>query len=173
MTSKSKVLTTFVRNYSMPKHWRSDAVRYEKVLYFPRSPNHKDPPIIPSKLLMVTLVKPFAGNPYWDKNILKQLGIAEKGRDPVVVKNIPEVCAMLWKVKHLVKIIPVKLPDKLPNPDDFGGSYLHPNGTFYVVPKIDPLRVESTEKFENNPKKLESSKISEKLRLQWLNGTLP
>lgn len=30
---------------------------------------------------MVTLVKPFAGNPYWHKNVLKQLGIAERVRN--------------------------------------------------------------------------------------------
>lgn len=80
---------------------------------------------------------------------------------------------MLWTVKHLVKITPIKLPDELPDPDYLGGSYLHENGTFSVVPRIDPSRVECTEKFENDPKKLEAPKIIEKLRLQWLNGNLP
>ncbi|XP_014603376.1 PREDICTED: 39S ribosomal protein L30, mitochondrial [Polistes canadensis] len=173
MASKWKVLTSFVRNYSTPKQWEVDAVKYGKIKYYPRSPNHEDPPIIPSKLLMITLVKPFAGNPYWEKNTLKQLGIQERGRDPVIVKNIPEICSMLWRVKHLVKITPIKLPDQLPDSDDFGGSYLHENGTFYVIPKIDPLRIESTDKFINNPKKLENIRLKEQLRLQWLNGTLP
>lgn len=80
---------------------------------------------------------------------------------------------MLWTVKHLVKITPIKLPDELPDPNYLGASYLHENGTLYSVPRIDPLRVESTEKFENDPKKLEAIKIKEKLRLQWLNGNLP
>ncbi|KAI4491314.1 hypothetical protein M0802_010247 [Mischocyttarus mexicanus] len=173
MASKSKVLTTFVRNYSTPRQWKADEVKYGNIKYYPRSPDHKDPPIVPSKLLMVTLVKPFAGNPRWDKSTLKSFGIQENGREPVILKNTPEICAMLWKVKHLVKITPIKLPDKLPDTDEFGGSYLHENGTFYVFPKIDPLRVESTEKFINNPKKLEHLRVKEQLRLQWLNGTLP
>ncbi|XP_015179203.1 PREDICTED: 39S ribosomal protein L30, mitochondrial [Polistes dominula] len=173
MTNKFKIFTTFVRNYSAPKKWEVDEVRYGNIRYYPRSPNHKDPPIVPSKLLMVTLVKPFAGNPYWEKNVLKQLGIQERGRVPVIVKNIPEICSMLWVVKHLVKITPIKLPDKLPDPDVLGESYLHENGTLYVIPKIDPLRIESTEQFINNPKKLENARLKEQLRLHWLNGTLP
>lgn len=171
--NKSKVFTTFVRNYAVLKHWKQDVVKYEQVSYYPKNLNHKDPRIIPTKLLMVTLAKPLAGNPYWDKNILKQLGLPERGRDPAIVKNTPEICALLWKVKHLVKITPIKLPDKLPNPDDLGSGYLHENGTLYVTPKIDPLRIESTKQFENNPKKLDSLRIGEKLRLQWLIGNLP
>lgn len=76
---------------------------------------------------------------------------------------------MLWKVKHLVKVVPIKLPDKLPTEDDLKGTYLHENGTFYVVPKIDPARYEVTEAFTNNPKKLDRYLISEKLRLKWLS----
>ncbi|KAK2579581.1 hypothetical protein KPH14_010876 [Odynerus spinipes] len=173
MLNKTKIFTTFVRNYSVPKYGKPGAVKYEKVTYYPRHPDHQDPPITPSKLLMVKLVKPFPGNPYWDKNILTQLGIASKGREPVIVKNTPEICALLWKVKHLVKITPIKLPDPLPNLEDLGASYLHDNGTLYITPKLDPLRVESTDKFENDPKKLESLRIGEKLRLQWMSGNLP
>lgn len=79
---------------------------------------------------------------------------------------------MLWKVKHLVKIVPIKLPDKLPIPDDINGTYLHENGTFYVVPKVDPAREEALKKFVNDPKKLNNDIIQEKLRLKWLEGHL-
>lgn len=79
------------------------------------------------------------------------------------------MCALLWTVKHLVKIVPIKLPDKLPTADDLNGTYLHENGTFSVIPKIDPARYEATDKFVNNSKKLNRNIISEKLRLQWLS----
>jgi len=77
---------------------------------------------------------------------------------------------MLWKVKHLVKIVPIKLPDKLPTPDDINGTYLHENGTFSVVPKVDPAREEALKKFVNDPKKLNRDIIQEKLRHKWLEG---
>jgi len=92
--------------------------------------------------------------------------------DPMIVKNTPEICAMLWKVKHLVKIVPIKLPDKLPTADDLNGTYLHENGTFYVVPKVDPVREEAMEKFVNDIKKLNRDIIQQKLRLKWLEGNL-
>lgn len=77
---------------------------------------------------------------------------------------------MLWKVKHLVKIVPIKLPDKLPIPDDLNGTYLHENGTFYIVPKVDPACEEAFKKFVNDSKKLNYDIIQEKLRLKWLEG---
>lgn len=84
------------------------------------------------------------------------------------------MCALLWKVKHLIKITPIKLPDKLPTADDLNGTYLHENGTFYIVPKVDPACYEATEKFEDDPKRLNRDVIKERLRLMWLDGrTIP
>lgn len=88
----------------------------------------------------------------------------------MILKNTPEICALLWKVKHLVKILPIKLPDELPTADDLNGTYLHENGTFNIVPKVDPAREEATIKFVNDPKKLNRDIIQEKLRLKWLEG---
>lgn len=95
-----------------------------------------------------------------------------QGKEPVIVKNTPDMCALLWKVKHLVKIVPIKLPDKLPTADDLNGTYLHENGIFYVIPKVDPAREEAVVEFVNNPKKLNRNVISEKLRLQWVSHGL-
>ncbi|XP_032666721.1 39S ribosomal protein L30, mitochondrial [Odontomachus brunneus] len=170
MTTRMKDFLTFVRSYST-KHWKfSEGVKYGHVTYYPRHPNHVDPPITPSKLLMVTRMKPLSGLPYWHKDTLtKQLGFKERGREPIIVKNTPEMCALLWTVKHLVKIVPIILPDKLPTEDDLNGTYLHENGTFSVIPKIDSTRYKATDKFVNNPKKLNRNLISEKLRLKWLS----
>lgn len=37
-----------------------------------RHPNHVDPPIKPTKLLLIERVKPVWGNPHWEKKILKK-----------------------------------------------------------------------------------------------------
>jgi len=108
----------------------------------------------------------------FDKFFICLIILQKHVNDPMIVKNTPEICAMLWKVKHLVKIVPIKLPDKLPTMDDLNGTYLHENGTFYVVPKVDPVREEAVEKFVNDIKKLNRDIIQQKLRLKWLEGNL-
>lgn len=173
MANCTNVTLTFVRGLRQySKSWLKDAVRYEKVKYHPRHQNHADPPIVPSKVLMVYRVKPFKGNPYWEKDLLKQLGFKEDVYEPVFVKNTPNMCAMLWKIKHLVKIVPVQLPEKLPTVDEFTGIYVHENGKFYETGKIDPARYEATVRFQNSPKTLQYRDISEKLRLLWIKGYL-
>lgn len=108
----------------------------------------------------------------FDKLFIRLIVLQKHGDNPVIVKNTPQMCAMLWRVKHLVKIVPIKLPDKLPTADDLNGTYLHENGTFYVVPKVDPIREEAVEQFMNSVKKLNRDIIQEKLRLKWLEGNL-
>lgn len=142
---------------------------------------------------MVKRVKSFYCNPWWEKETLKSLKLDEvveimfirykvinslfaqalflqKSQGPVILKNTPDVCGLLWKVKHLVKITPIKLPDKMPTTDDLNATYLHENGTFSVIPKVDPARVEATEKYANNPKKMTREYLKEVLRLKWLKG---
>lgn len=173
MANCTNVTLTFVRGYRQyPKRWLKDAVRYEKVKYHPRHPNHADPPIVPSKVLMVHRVKPFKGNPYWEKDILEELGFEEKTKEPVFVKNTPEMCALLWKIKHLVKIVPMQLPEKLPTVDDLTSIYIHENGKFHETGKIDSARYEATMRFQKSPKRLEYRDIMEKLRLLWVRGNL-
>jgi len=108
----------------------------------------------------------------FDKFFICLIILQKHVNDPMIVKNTPAICAMLWKVKHLVKIVPIKLPDKLPTMDDLNGTYLHENGTFYVVPKVDPVREEAVEKFVNDTKKLNFDIIQQKLRLKWLEGNV-
>lgn len=87
-----------------------------------------------------------------------------------LVKNTPENCALLWRVKHLVRVVPIDMPDKLPDDIDSISTYLHESGKLMVFPKIDKARYEATEKFINNPKKLDTQTMREKLRLKWLNA---
>lgn len=84
------------------------------------------------------------------------------------MKNTPAVCLDLWKIKHLIKITPIEMPDKLPDIDTIS-TYLHENGTLLVFPKLDEKRLKATEEFMNNPKKMDPDTLVEKLRLEWLN----
>ncbi|KAG7197832.1 hypothetical protein KM043_001645 [Ampulex compressa] len=176
MKSYANVLLTFTRTYLKRTHksWKVDKVKYGLVSYYPRTPDHVDPPIVPSKILMVERLTQFRGNPYWHKRTLLNVGFSEnnKTNERVVVKNTPEMCALLWSIKHLVKVTPVKLPEKMPGPDDMAHTFLHENGTFEVIPKISPERIEATDKHLSNPKRLEADDIQHKIRLKWLHGTL-
>ncbi|EZA48907.1 hypothetical protein DMN91_006352 [Ooceraea biroi] len=179
MTSRAKVLLNFVRYSSNLRRrikWKDaegnpEGVKYGYITYFPRHPNEVDPAFEPSKLFIIKLVKPFKGNPWWEKNVLKQLGFDKEKRDPVICKNTPSLCAMLWKVKHLVVITPITLPDNMPTADDLNSTYLHlHNGKFSAIPKVDPVRIEATENFTKNPKKLDGEGVENKLRWQWNVG---
>ena len=46
-----------------------------KVQLLSRHPEEKDPPYVPSKVLMVQRVRCLKKKPYWDKNIMKTLGL--------------------------------------------------------------------------------------------------
>ncbi|XP_017886353.1 39S ribosomal protein L30, mitochondrial [Ceratina calcarata] len=173
MASCSNVLLTITRGHkNYTKTWLKDAVRYEKVKYHPRTPDHVDPPFTPSKVLMIVRVKPFKGNPWWNKIILKKYGLKEEGREPAFVKNTPEACAELWTIKHLIKIVPLKLPEKLPEIDDMTEYYVHEDGSIHVTGKLDPVRYKATQDYLTSPKRMAMADISEKLRLLWLKGGL-
>ncbi|KAK0090124.1 hypothetical protein PV325_002956 [Microctonus aethiopoides] len=156
-----------VRNYAT-KPKKIGGVRYGLITYFPRHPDHQDPPITPTKLLMVKRVKPYKGNPYWHKKILDVLKLDEKSSDIAVVKNTPEICASLWEIKHLVKITPINLPENLPD-DHSKATVLHENGDFLLAPRVDPARERATEEHLNNPKRLNREILCHELRMRWLN----
>ena len=86
----------------------------------------------PHMLFAVTRLKRTFGRPWWEKKIIKQLGL-ENGQEFVVVKNTPSMCEKLSVVQHLVKIVPVTFPNGLPTKDeDFKYCQLKHNGEFSV-----------------------------------------
>lgn len=174
MAYRVNVLSSFVRGYrAYAKAWTNDAVACNGITFYPRKKEgHVDPPITPSKVFMVHRVKPFKGNPHWEKDILTRLGLKEEEKEPVFVKNTPEVCNQLWHVKHLVKIVPLKVPENLSSIDESTEVFFHENGTCHITGKIDPARRRATEAAKESMKRLDHSTISEKLRLQWLKGSL-
>lgn len=93
-------------------------------------------------------------------------------RDIAIVKNIPEVNAVLWKIKHLVKITPIQCPNGMPEEGDYDGTYLTEYGEFKVSPrlKIDPKQIEATETFVKDKRKFDGETLRKLLRLKWLYG---
>jgi large subunit ribosomal protein L30 len=88
------------------------------------------------------------------------------------VKNIPEINAALWKIKHLVKITPIQCPDGLPEEGDYEGTYLTEHGEFRVSPRLkcDPKQIEATDTFVKDERKFDGETLRKLLRLKWLNG---
>ncbi|CAG2061002.1 unnamed protein product [Timema podura] len=93
------------------------------------------------------------------------------GHPSVVVKNIPEVNARLWKIKHLVEITPITFPQGPPQEGDYGGTFLKENGEFVVSPRlqVDSARIEETAKFIGDESKMDGPTLKKQLRLRWLN----
>ncbi|PSN49928.1 hypothetical protein C0J52_07052 [Blattella germanica] len=168
-----KSLLSAVINSSMFVRYNSNGgIKYYGFKYYPRFSDEKDPPYEPTKLFMVQRIKPVKGNPYWDKMILKQLKLDRKKSDIAIVKNIPEVNAMLWQIKHLVKITPIQCPDGLPEEGDLGGTWLNEHGEFRVSHKlkVEPERIEATNEFVNDTTKFDGETLRKLLRLKWLSG---
>lgn len=170
MSNASRILLGGVRHYAK-KFAGEPGVKYGLITYYPRTPDHVDPPIEPTKLLMIRRVKPFKGNPWWHKDILTHLGLEDKINDVAIVKNTPEMCARLWRIKHLIEIMPIQCPDGLPKDGDLNGTYLHENGTFSVnhKVKIDQKRIDAIDEYLNDWKKLDRETVRKELRLKWLN----
>ncbi|XP_063240756.1 large ribosomal subunit protein uL30m [Bacillus rossius redtenbacheri] len=163
----NKFFCQLYRNYSS----ESGGIKYLGFSYYPRFPDRPDPPYRAEKLLMVERIRPVKGNPYWDKDLLKKLKLDGKGKAVTILKNIPESNARLWKIKHLVRITPITCPHGLPEEGDYSGTYLKEDGQFVVSRrlKVDPARVEATDKFLSDGNKMDGATLKKQLRLKWLN----
>lgn len=140
---------------------------------------------------MVKRIKPFKGNPHWEKKILRDFklegnvsylvqGSSEQlsyyicfnFQDIAIVKNIPENNGRLWRVKHLVEIKPITFPNGEPTENDINCSYLKENGELIISKSIEVTkeRLEATEKFKNDPVKLDGNTLRVQSRKKWLSG---
>lgn len=92
-----------------------------------------------------------------------------QGGGLAIVKNIPEVNSRLYKIKHLIKITPIRTPDGVP--DDPSMGYLRDDGVFVVSKKLKPdsLRLKLTEDFQTDPVRLDPDTIKKQARDKWLN----
>ncbi|PZC79820.1 large ribosomal subunit protein uL30m [Helicoverpa armigera] len=158
-----------------PKGYKAPGgIRYPGgIVYYPRDPDHKDPEHTPSKLFRVERVKSSRHQPYWLKDILKEMHILEGCENRVaIVKNIPEVNSKLWKVKHLVKITPIVFPYGEPTKDDINYTVVKENGQCLVTKKLEPKaeQIEALEQFENSEKKMNSETLKKDSRYRWNNA---
>ncbi|XP_053951586.1 39S ribosomal protein L30, mitochondrial [Anastrepha ludens] len=164
-----QVLRTYGKHNK--KYLYKDGKKYAKVIYYPMTPDHEDPPVEPAKLFRVQRIKPVKGNPFWEKRILKDLGLDGKQSNFTVVKNIPDVNAMLWKIKHLIKVTPVTFPYGEPTANDLKHTILKENGECIVTKEIGPVvqRLEAAEAFETDPNRLDTDLLKRDARMKWLN----
>ncbi|XP_072935157.1 large ribosomal subunit protein uL30m [Epargyreus clarus] len=163
----SSVRTRIAKHYKHP-----GGIRYPGgITYYPRHPDEKEPEITPAKLFRVERVKKTLHQPYWLKNILKEFSIHEENR-VTIVKNIPEVNAKLWKVKHLIKITPITFPYGEPTEEDIKYTVLKENGECVVTKTLKPLegQVEALEEFHGDEKKMNSDTIKRDSRHKWNNA---
>ncbi|XP_036128527.1 39S ribosomal protein L30, mitochondrial [Molossus molossus] len=97
----------------------------------------------PHKLHLVTRIKSTKRRPYWEKDVIKMLGL-QKAHTPQVHKNIPSVNAKLKVVKHLIRIKPLRLPQGLPAEEDMAHTCLKSTGELVVRWNLSPVDQEAT-----------------------------
>lgn len=61
-----------------PKYEWSDGIKYPGFVYYPRSPDFKDPPYEPTKLFLVRRTRELKGLPHWEKDIFKEFHLDGK-----------------------------------------------------------------------------------------------
>lgn len=151
------------------KSW-TGGMKHVGFRYFPRE-GEKDPPFEPTKLLMVQRIKPFKGNPMYLKRILFHLKLDGKAGEIVILKNIPEINSLLYKIKHLIKITPIRTPNGIPDKDELDSGYLKENGEFVVTQRLkpNPERLKLTEQFQTDPARLDADTLIKQSRDKWLN----
>lgn len=98
----------------------------------------------PHKLHIVTRIKSTRRRPYWEKDIIKMLGL-EKSHTPQVHKNIPSVNSKLKVVKHLIRIQPLKLPQGLPTEENMSNTCLKSTGELVVQWHLKPVEQKTHE----------------------------
>ncbi|XP_069563701.1 large ribosomal subunit protein uL30m [Brachyistius frenatus] len=115
--------------------------RIPKEIFVERSKEHEKyggDPDQPHKLHIVTRVRSVLRRPYWEKEMVKHLGL-KKAHIPVIHKNTPAVNSQLKFVKHLVRIQPLKTPYGLPDEQDMADTYINSNGELIVRRLLQPV----------------------------------
>jgi len=98
-------------------------------------------------VLLVEKAKSEQGEPWWHKETLEQLGLGVgswQGKR-VAIPNMTHYTSLAYKVKHLVRVIPVKFPHgEVPDEAEFDPQMgrMTDNGEFLYHPKIKANTVE-------------------------------
>lgn len=89
-----------------------------------------------------------------------------------IVKNIPEMNAKLWKIKHLIKVTPIVFPFGEPTFEDINHTVLKENGQCLVTKTLVPSenQIMALEEFHNDKRKMDSTTIKNDTRHKWNNA---
>lgn len=79
---------------------------------------------------------------------------------------------MLWKIKHLVEILPITFPDGVPTEEDIPNCHLHENGELRISKDLAPntSKFEATETFQKKVDLIEKKTIEKYTRKKWLDA---
>ncbi|CAG0916750.1 unnamed protein product [Notodromas monacha] len=95
----------------------------------------------PVKIFLVRRVQKLSGQPFWVKADMRKLKLFEWEDKEVILRNTARVNEILWRVKHLVQIIPVQLPENFQGSPDGCPTYktqIKDNGVFTVPERLVP-----------------------------------
>ncbi|NXO64032.1 RM30 protein, partial [Phainopepla nitens] len=98
----------------------------------------------PHKIHVITRIKSVIGRPYWEKKIIRDLGL-HKAHQPRLHKNIPSVNSRLKVVKHLIRIQPLKLPHGLPTEEEVSSTFLTARGELIIKKRLQPVEQKEIE----------------------------
>jgi large subunit ribosomal protein L30 len=122
-----------------------EGIKYYGFTYFPRFPGEKDPPVEPTKLFMVRRIRSLYGCPYWEKKWIMGLKLDDR-RSVAIIKNTPMNTSRLYKVKHLIEVIPIKTPHGMPDKPENG--FLKENGEYVAYNLLGQHGAENLEECE-------------------------
>ncbi|NXX58615.1 RM30 protein, partial [Scopus umbretta] len=110
-------------------------------VFQPRPGDHEKyggDPEQPHKIHVITRIKSVVGRPYWEKKIIRDLGL-DKAHQPRLHKNIPSVNSKLKVIKHLIRIQPLKLPHGLPTEEEMSDTFLTSKGELVIKRHLKPV----------------------------------
>ncbi|XP_025891420.1 39S ribosomal protein L30, mitochondrial [Nothoprocta perdicaria] len=116
-------------------------------VFQPRPEDHEKyggDPEQPHKIHLVTRIKSVIGRPYWEKKIIRDLGL-DKAHQPRLHKNIPSVNSKLKIVKHLIRVRPLKLPHGLPTEEEMSDTLLTSKGELVIKRRLKPAEQKAVE----------------------------
>ncbi|XP_069732660.1 large ribosomal subunit protein uL30m [Phaenicophaeus curvirostris] len=112
--------------------------RIPESVFQPRPGDHEKyggDPEQPHKIHVITRIKSVIGRPYWEKKIVRDLGLV-KAHQPILHKNIPSVNSKLKVIKHLIRIQPLKLPYGLPTEEEMSDTFLTSKGELVIKRRL-------------------------------------
>ncbi|XP_018418613.1 PREDICTED: 39S ribosomal protein L30, mitochondrial [Nanorana parkeri] len=98
----------------------------------------------PHKLHLITRVRSVIGRPYWEKDVVRRLGL-EKAYKPVIHKNIPAVNEQLKMIKHLVRYEGSLFSYGLPAEEEMSSTYLNSKGELVICKRLQPVETKYVE----------------------------